>query len=81
MSKEKHGWSTEFDTSNRLMIHKMTERVSVVSNIGTGIMKVYKDGLEKYSINNPSITEYGELLSEIYSEALELEKINHYGNR
>ncbi len=76
MSTEKNGWITEFDHSKNLMTHKMTERVSVVSDIKTGIVKVFKDGIEINSVNNPSITAYDEMLSKIYMDALELEKFN-----
>lgn len=76
MSASNYGWNTEFDTARHLMIHKMTERVSVVSDIKSGTMNVFKDGVKINSVNSPSITEYGKMLSKIYTDALELEKIS-----
>lgn len=74
MLTEDYEWITEFDHSKNLMIHKMTERVSVVSDIKLGVMKVFKDGIEIYSVEKPSITEYGNMLKKIYADALELDR-------
>lgn len=77
MTTEINEWITEFDHGKNLMIHKMTERVSVISDIKVGIMKVYKDGVEIDSIKNPSIVEYGRLITKIYEAALDLEKFSN----
>jgi hypothetical protein len=40
---ENYSWTTEFKTSENLMIHTFSDRVRVVSNIKTGSVKVMRD--------------------------------------
>lgn len=76
MSTENYKWTTEFDHGNNLMIHKMTDRVSVISNTRTGNIKVFKDGIEINSISNPAISEYGNIVLKIWNDAIKLTELS-----
>lgn len=67
-------WTTEFRTSENLMIHTFTDRIKVVSNIKTGAVKVLKDGEVIRTTENPAIADYEKLLSQVAEDANQLER-------
>lgn len=67
-------WTTEFRTSENLMIHTFTDRIKVVSNIKTGSVKVLKDGEVIRITENPAIADYEKLLSQVAEDANQLER-------
>ena len=75
MNKENYSWYTDFNTSENLMIHTFSERVQVVSNIKTGLVKIIKDGVVIREIENSSISDYEKLLLGI---AEDTEKLNSF---
>lgn len=67
-----YSWTTEFKTSDNLMIHTFTDRVKVVSNIKTGTVKVLKDGEVVSTTENPAVSEYEKLLLKVADDANKL---------
>lgn len=79
MSKNIFSWETTFNTADNLMIHTFSDRVKVVSNIKTGLVKVPKDGNVINSVNNPAIieiTEYGKFLKQVAEDANKLNEFS-----
>lgn len=68
-----YSWETTFKTAENLMIHTFSDRVRVVSNIKTGIVKVMKDGEIINTIENPAITEYEKFLLRIAEDSIKLD--------
>ncbi|KAA3691556.1 hypothetical protein [Bacteroides salyersiae] len=58
------------------MIHTFSDRVKVVSNIKTGLVRVLKDGEVINSVNNPAITEYEKFLKQIAEDANKLSEFS-----
>lgn len=77
---ENYSWETSFDTANNLMTHTMTDRVSVISNIKTGMIKLFKDGCMIASIQDPTITEYEKWLLSTAKIAHELKNLSNNDN-
>lgn len=75
MTHENFTWETTFDPSKDLMIHTMTDRVSVVSNLRTGVVKVLKDGNVIDTFENALISEYEKFMSGIAKSARDLAKL------
>lgn len=73
---ESYSWTTEFKTSENLMIHTFSERIQVVSNIKTGTVKVVRDANVVNTFENPSLTEYTNFLLRTAKEADDLKKFN-----
>lgn len=76
MNKENYSWYTDFNTSENLMIHTFSERVQVVSNIKTGLVKVVKDGVVIREVENSSISDYEKLLLGIAEDSEKLNSFN-----
>ncbi len=79
MSKNIFSWETTFNTADNLMTHTFSDRVKVVSNIKTGLVKVLKDGNVINSVNNPAITEiteYGKFLKQVAEDANKLNEFS-----
>lgn len=76
MSKEVFSWETTFNTADDLTIHTFSDRIKVVSNIKTGLVKVLKDGNVINSVNNPAITEYEKFLKQVAEDANKLNKFS-----
>lgn len=76
MNKVILSWETTFSTAENLMIHTFSDRVKVVSNIKTGSVKVLKDGEVINSVNNPTLTEYGNFLKQIAEDANKLNEFS-----
>lgn len=74
MNDENFSWETTFNTAENLMVHTFSERVKVVSNIKTGLVKVLKDGEVINSVNNPAITEYERFLKQVAEDANKLKE-------
>lgn len=74
MNNENLSWETTFNTAENLMVHTFSERVKVVSNIKTGLVKVLKDGEVINSVNNPAITEYERFLKQVAEDANKLKE-------
>lgn len=74
MNNENLSWETTFKTVENLMVHTFSERVKVVSNIKTGLVKVLKDGEVINSVNNPAITEYERFLKQVAEDANKLKE-------
>lgn len=74
---EKYQWETVFETSKDLMIHTFSDRVTVVTNIKTGLIKVMKDGVVIDTMENTSIVEYEKFLLRISISAQELNNIHN----
>ncbi len=74
MNNENISWETTFKTAENLMVHTFSERVKVVSNIKTGLVKVLKDGEVINSVNNPAITEYERFLKQVAEDANKLKE-------
>lgn len=74
MNNENLSWETTFNTAENLMVHTFSERVKVVSNIKTGLVKVLKDGEVINSVNNPAITEYEKFLKQVAEDANKLKE-------
>lgn len=74
MNNENLSWETTFKTAENLMVHTFSERVKVVSNIKTGLVKVLKDGEVINSVNNPAITEYERFLKQVAEDANKLKE-------
>lgn len=72
MSKENLSWETTFNTADNLMMHTFSDRVKVISNIKTGLVKVLKDGNVINSVNNPAVTEYEKFLKQVAEDANKL---------
>lgn len=69
-------WETTFNTVDSLMIHTFSDRVKVVSNIKTGLVKVLKDGEVINSVNNPAVTEYERFLEQVAEDAGKLNEFS-----
>lgn len=69
MNKVILSWETTFNTSENLMIHTFSDRVKVISNIETGIVKVLKDGVVINTTENPAIMEYEKFLLKVAEDA------------
>ena len=76
MSKVIFSWETTFNTAENLMIHTFSDRVKVVSNIKTGLVRVLKDGEVINSVNNPAITESEMFLKQIAEDANKLSEFS-----
>lgn len=76
MSKVIFSWETTFNTAENLMIHTFSDRVKIVSNIKTGLVRVLKDGEVINSVNNPAITEYEKFLKQIAEDANKLSEFS-----
>lgn len=76
MNNENFSWETTFNTAENLMVHTFSERVKVVSNIKTGLVKVLKDGEVINSVNNPAITEYERFLKQVAEDANKLKEFD-----
>ena len=76
MSKVIFSWETTSNTAENLMIHTFSDRVKVVSNIKTGLVRVLKDGEVINSVNNPAITEYEKFLKQIAEDANKLSEFS-----
>lgn len=76
MNNENLSWETTFKTAENLMVHTFSERVKVVSNIKTGLVKVLKDGEVINSVNNPAITEYERFLKQVAEDANKLKEFS-----
>ncbi len=74
MNNENLSWETTFNTAENLMVHTFSERVKVVSNIKTGLVKVLKDGEVINSVNNPAQTEYERFLKQVAEDANKLKE-------
>nr|DAF49547.1 MAG TPA: hypothetical protein [Siphoviridae sp. ct4085] len=74
MNNENFSWETTFNTAENLMVHTFSERVKVVSNIKTGLVKVLKDGEVINSVNNPAIAEYERFLKQVAEDANKLKE-------
>lgn len=70
--EKNYTWETTFDTAENLMIHTFTDRVKVVSNIKTGVVKVLKDGEVINTAENPAIVEYEKFLLKVAVDAKKL---------
>ena len=77
MNAVKFSWNTVFDTANNLMIHTISERVEVTSNIKTGEIKVIKDGNVVQNLSNPAIAAYESFLLDVAKDAKKLESFGH----
>lgn len=60
-------WETEHNTSKGLMVHTFSDRVKVVTDIRSGTVKVYKDGIiaNLFSAKGWSVSDYAKFLSGI----------------
>lgn len=76
MSKNIFSWETIFNTADNLMICTFSDRVKVVSNIKTGLVKVPKDGNMVNSVNDPSITELGKFMKQVAEDANKLNEFS-----
>ncbi len=76
MDATMYSWETTFDTVKDLMIHTFSDRVKVVSNIRTGIVKVLKDGDVISTMENAAISEYENFLSKVAIDAHALDELN-----
>ena len=76
MEKQNYSWTTEFKTAEDLMIHTFSDRVKVVSNIKTGVVKVFRDDVVISTDENPSIAQYEAFLSKIAIDAEKLERFS-----
>ena len=76
MSKVIFSWETTFNTAENLMIHTFSDRVKVVSNIKTGLVRVLIDGEVINSVKNPAITEYEKFLKQIAEDANKLSEFS-----
>ena len=70
--EKNYTWKTTFNTAENLMIHTFTDRVKVVSNIKTGVVKVLKDGEVINTAENPAIVEYEKFLLKVAEDAKKL---------
>lgn len=70
--EKNYTWETTFNTAENLMIHTFTDRVKVVSNIKTGVVKVLKDGEVINTAENPAIVEYEKFLLKVAEDAKKL---------
>jgi hypothetical protein len=70
--EKNYTWGTTFNTAENLMIHTFTDRVKVVSNIKTGVVKVLKDGEVINTTENPVIVEYEKFLLKVADDANKL---------
>lgn len=70
--EKNYTWETTFNTAENLMIHTFTDRVKVVSNIKTGVVKVLKDGEVINTTENPVIVEYEKFLLKVADDANKL---------
>lgn len=77
---ESYKWETTFETSKDLMIHTFTDRVSVVTNIKTGKIKVLRDGVIIETIDNPAVLEYEKFLLRISEAAQDLDNLHNNDN-
>lgn len=73
---KKYNWDTEFDTANDLMIHTFNDRVKVVTNIKTGVVKLMRDGNEVDRRDDMPISEYEQFLIRTAESAGNLVQLN-----
>lgn len=71
MAKDCYGWNTWFYEVPRIMCHKFNERVTMKTELETGLIRIFKDDVEIRTIDGSSMTlkEYEELLVKTAKEA------------
>lgn len=78
MDIEKLDWETSYESADNVMIHKISERVFVRTDLRHENSKVIKDGEVKMeiSIEGYSVSEYTEYLLNICAETKKLNILN-----
>lgn len=78
MTPEEYNWETWFITHQDLMCHRFSPRVEVITNIKTGYIRIFKDGVEINHIDGSEMlmSEYEQLLVRTATEAAMLPSIN-----
>ncbi len=78
MDVSEYKWETRFETAQDLMIHTFTPRVTVVTNIKTGLIKVVKDGItiDRIDGSGMPMEQYEQFLLRTQTEANQLPSIN-----
>lgn len=79
-NQKNYSWQTTFETSKDLMIHTFTDRVNVVTNIKTGLIKVLRDGKIIETVENPAIVEYEKFLLRVSEAAQDLDNLHKNDN-
>lgn len=71
MAKDCYDWNTWFYEVLRIMCHKFNERVTMKTELETGLIRIFKDDVEIRTIDGSSMTlkEYEELLVKTAKEA------------
>lgn len=71
MAKDCYNWDTWFFEKTRIMCHKFNERVTMKTELETGLIRIFKDDVEIRTIDGSSMTlkEYEELLVKTAKEA------------
>lgn len=71
MAKDCYNWDTWFYEVPRIMCHKFNERVTMKTELETGLIRIFKDDVEIRTIDGSSMTlkEYEELLVKTAKEA------------
>lgn len=71
MAKDCYDWNTWFYEAPRIMCHKFNERVTMKTELETGLIRIFKDDVEIRTIDGSSMTlkEYEELLVKTAKEA------------
>lgn len=71
-------WETQFLTAQNLMCHILSERVKIITNIQTGLIRILKDDKEIDSIDGSdmSMSDYEKLIVITAEGAKKLQDIN-----
>lgn len=71
MAKDSYNWDTWFYERPRIMCHKFNERVTMKTELESGMIRIYKDDVEINTIDGSGmkLTEYEELLVRTAKEA------------
>lgn len=79
MKAVKYNWTTEFITSQNLMVHTFSDRVQVVTNIHTGEIRIFRDNEVIDRRTDMPISEYERFLLKIAKDADKLKDFLPYG--
>jgi hypothetical protein len=73
MNEQIISWTTDFDTCQNIMTHTFTDRIKVIADLNTGIVKFFKDGVMYNKIESIMLVKYESILLETALDSRKLE--------
>lgn len=70
-------WETEFITAENMAVYTFSDRVKVISNFKTGMVKVIKDGIVIRELEGREISDFEKLLLEVGQDAKTLKSFEY----